>query len=503
MTSTYRELLRGLAATSDAAFAEYITGLEFPEHLRAAERFADRHGSALVLMPRGHAKTELFVHRTARLIGVTRGRVRIGILTAVEGDAENRSRAVRAIVESPRFAEVFPWARAGVRGTSWTDAQWTVRGQEAFLGKDATCIAMGLRSVRAGPRLDILLADDVVGLQENETEGQREKTERTYWSVVDPMVVPDSPGLREALAAHPGLRLPTASDGSVAGLRWFLGTRWHESDIYASLIRKDWPNLLRQAIADDGTVLWPEVWSRQKLEARRRDTGDAIFNLQFQNDPSGMGGNIIRRDWFQTVDRVPDGARSVGMDLAASSKERSDYTAAVEWVTDSDRNLYLVGAWRERLDEGHRRWLTGLEDGGTRAAEGPAIAGPRLLWPTETLPAGFAGLTDRHTGPRPLAVVNVEATQYQSTFVRELLARTGLPARAIHPDKDKVTRARALAARYEAGKVFHLRDAPGREAFEAEAVAFPNGRNDDLVDAAVYGADLNRTNDFYFTSAHW
>ena len=78
-----------------------------------------------------------------------------------------------------------------------------------------------------------------------------------------------------------------------------------------------------------------------------------------------------------------------------------------------------------------------------------------------------------------------------------------VPARAIHPDKDKVTRARALAARYEAGKVFHLRDAPGRETFEAEAVAFPNGRNDDLVDAAVYGADLNRTNDFYFTSAHW
>jgi predicted phage terminase large subunit-like protein len=96
--------------------------------------------------------------------------------------------------------------------------------------------------------------------------------------------------------------------------------------------------------------------------------------------------------------------------------------------------------------------------------------------------------------------VNIEATQYQSTFVREILARTRLPANAIHPDRDKVTRARALAARYEAGKVFHLRDAPGREAFEAEAVAFPNGRNDDLVDAAVYGADLNRTNDFSFGS---
>ena len=498
MTRSYREILRQSAARSDAAFAEYVAGLEFPEHLRAAERFANQHSSALILMPRGHAKTELFIKRTARLIGVTRGRVRIGILTAVETDAEARSSAIRAIVESPEFAEVFPWAAAGVRGTSWTDARWTVRGQEAFLGKDATCVAMGLRSVRAGPRLDILLADDMVGFQENETEGQREKTERTYWTVVDPMVVPDSPGLREALAAHPGLRLPTASDGSVAGLRWFLGTRWHEADIYASLIRKDWPHLMRQAIADDGTVLWPEVWSREKLESRRRNAGDAIFNLQFQNDPSGMGGNIIRRDWFRYVDHVPAGARSLGMDLAASSKERSDYTAAVECVEGTEGDLYIVGAWRERLEEGHRRWLTGREEDGSLVATGSGTDGPRLLWPTEKLPAGFAGLTDRYPAARPLVAVNIEATIFQSTFVREILARTGLPARAVYPDHDKVTRARAIAARYQAGKVFHLHGAPGIEEYEMEAVAFPNGRHDDLVDAAVYGADLNRANDFHF-----
>ena len=211
-----------------------------------------------------------------------------------------------------------------------------------------------------------------------------------------------------------------------------------------------------------------------------------------------MDGNIIRRDWFRYVNQIPAGARSLGIDLAASSKERSDYTAAVEWVEDSEGNLYLVGAWRERLDEGHRRWLTGLEDGGALATTGPAITGPRVMWPTESLPAEFAGLTERYPAARSLVAVNIEATQFQSTFVREILARTGLPARAIYPDKDKVTRARTLAARYEAGKVFHLRDAPGRETFEDEAVAFPNGRKDDLVDAAVYGADLNRTNDFHF-----
>jgi hypothetical protein len=79
---------------------------------------------------------------------------------------------------------------------------------------------------------------------------------------------------------------------------------------------------------------------------------------------------------------------------------------------------------------------------------------------------------------------------FEGTFVRELLSRTNLPAVAVHPDRDKVTRARTLAARYEAGKVYHLRSAPGLADFEDELVAFPSGRHDDQVDGAVLGADL-------------
>jgi len=147
-------------------------------------------------MPRGHAKTTLFVARAARLVGVTRGLARFGILTAVDGDAERRAEAVRMLVESDVFAEVFPWARGGVRGDPWTDGRWSIRGAEPTLGKDATMTTMGLRSVRAGARLDYLLADDMVGLQENRTADQRELVRQTYYSVVDPMVVPLSIGRR-------------------------------------------------------------------------------------------------------------------------------------------------------------------------------------------------------------------------------------------------------------------------------------------------------------------
>jgi hypothetical protein len=464
MTSTYRRILRERAAHNDAAFAEYVSDLVYPAHLRAFSRFADQHPRAIFLGPRGHAKTTAGIHRAARHIGLARGALRLGILAAVDADAEARSRAVRTLVEHPRFAEVFEWAQAGVEGPRWRDDAWTVRGVD--LGKDATCTAMSLGSVRAGPRLDELIADDAVGLQENATAGARAKALETYLSVVEPMLVPGA-------------------------LQLVLGTRWHEEDLYASLIRSGWPSLIRRAI-EDGVALWSERYPLEELAERRARMGSPLFNLQYQNDPEGSGGNLFRRAWFQYVDTVPDGVRRAGLDLNASTSDRADYTALVEVVEDAAHNLYIVGAWRERRSDGHRAWLTGrtdsLEYGATPMYGEPT--GPRLLWPLELLPAGFAGTRGDGSRPRSLARLLIEATTFQATFVRELVNHTTLSALPIRPDRDKFTRTLGLAARYEASKVFHLRGAPGLEAYEAELIAFPNGAHDDQVDAAVYAADL-------------
>jgi predicted phage terminase large subunit-like protein len=262
------------------------------------------------------------------------------------------------------------------------------------------------------------------------------------------------------------------------------------------------PFFLERALGDDGTALWPERWPAERLLDKRTRMGSALFDLQYQNDPTGMGGNIFRRDWFQTVDRVPAGARRVGVDLAITANQRSDYTAAVEMLEDDAHNLYVVSAWNARLEEGHCGWLTGLDGAGTPILSGPAAIGPRLSWPLDRLPAGFAGVTERYPEPRRLTALNIESTAFQVTFTREMLRTTSLPAREVHPDHDKVTRARSLAARYEAGTVFHLRGAAGIEILESELVAFPNGEHDDLVDAAVYAADIGG-NEFSFTSARW
>jgi hypothetical protein len=463
-SQTYRKWLREQAKTSDAAFAEYVSNLVFPKHLREMERFLDTSERALVLMPRGHAKTTQLIHRVARLIGVNQGKIRVGILTSVLSDALARSRAIKAIIESPYFAEIFEWARGGVVGPKWTDEVWTIKG--ASMGKDATCFADGLGSIKPGARLDILIGDDMVGMKENATAVQRQKASDTYWQVVDPMLVPGAK-------------------------RWYIGTRWHEDDFYAGLKDRGTPVMLKRAIEGD-QPLWPEMYTAADMEKKKEELGTPIFMLQFQNDVTSMGGNIFRYDRFQYVDKVPSGARRVGIDLASTASERGDYTSCVEVVEDENHNLYVVGAWRARLAEGHRDWLTGVDRSGGLVSD----HGPRLLWPEYLV--GSGGIVSDN--PRSFESVNIEAVQHQSTFVREVLGTTNLPARPVRPDKDKVTRARALAARYESGKVFHLKGGPGIRDLEAEMGAFPNGEHDDLVDALVYAADLSGSQ-FYFTSA--
>lgn len=464
----YRSWLRDRASADDAAFAEYVSGLVFPRHLREMEQFLAKSPRALVLMPRGHAKTTQLIHRAARLVGVTKGKIRIGIVTSVLSDALARSRAIKTIVESASFAEIFPWARGGVAGSKWTDEVWTIKGVN--LGKDATCFADGLTSIKPGPRLDLLIADDIVGLRENATPTQRQKASDIYWQVIDPMLVPSA-------------------------TRWYIGTRWHEDDFYAELTSKGIPTYLRRSLEDAGP-LWPEMYTVEDLERKREELGTPIFNLQYQNDVTSMGGNIFRYEYFKYVDSIPPGARRVGVDLAASERERSDYTAAVEVVEDEEHNLYVVGAYRTRIQQGHQRWLTGIERDGT-IYDDPSS--PKLLWP-----AKFVGLKGQRDvwgeEPRRLTEVNVEVVQYQSTFVRELINETRLPARGVRPERDKVFRSRSLAARYEAGKVFHLKGGPGIRQLESEMMAFPNSEHDDLVDSLVYAADVGNSG-FYFTAA--
>jgi hypothetical protein len=186
---------QAVAAVNDVAFAEYVSGLRYPPHLRRLLAFqhAHRPGASGALLPRHHAKTTAAIHLVARLIGERQGQVKVLLATATEPDALERSRTIRRLVASPRFGEVFPWARGGVVGETWTERAWTVRGAEAYVEKDATVRAGSLLSLKPGARADMLVCDDLVGPDANANAAQRAKALERYLAVIDPML-PPTPG---------------------------------------------------------------------------------------------------------------------------------------------------------------------------------------------------------------------------------------------------------------------------------------------------------------------
>jgi predicted phage terminase large subunit-like protein len=78
--------------------------------------------------------------------------------------------------------------------------------------------------------------------------------------------------------------------------------------------------------------------------------------------------------------------------------------------------------------------------------------------------------------------IGIEAVAYQWTAVQTAV-KAGLPVVPVmRGSESKETRAWTIAARYETGQVYHLRDAPWVEALEMELLQFPSGAHDDQVD---------------------
>jgi predicted phage terminase large subunit-like protein len=154
----------------------------------------------------------------------------------------------------------------------------------------------------------------------------------------------------------------------------------------------------------------------------------------------------------------------MGVDLASSERERADYTARVITAeNNSTGDFYVLSVYRDKRESGHAEFV---HDG----------------W------SAYPGM----------ALVTVENQQFQSTLIQTVMRDyPRIPIVGRRADIDKTTRARGVAARYEAHKVWHHQSLMDSD-FERELLSFPKG-HDDMVDALGYSMDLTGTG-FFFAS---
>jgi predicted phage terminase large subunit-like protein len=434
--------LRRLAEDDVFAYGDYVYGLEPFDHHQEMVDFIleglDAHEHRVILEPRGHAKTTWAnTILLAWLIGRNAKRdLRIGLISNTAKQAAAFSRAIKFQLEGQRFQNVFG-NRVGV--SKWTDVEWIQKDSPLHATNNVTLYAQGALGAIVSKRFDIILCDDIIDAENCANIEQMEKVEDWFWMTLKPTLAPG---------------------GSII----VLGTRWGEDDLYQTLIeKKGWPSLVRGAIYEEDGVehaLWPEFWPLSKLYREKEDMGSAMFACSYLNDISGlMAGNVFRRDYFQYFDTLPEGKNyriRMGVDLASSEKERADWTARCTVAEDEDFNHYVLSYYRDKRETNHASFVMD----------------------------GWAAY------PQMERVI-IESQQFQSVLVQELLNNSSMPVVGRKADTDKVTRARAVAARYEGHKVFHHRSLKESD-FETELLSFPKG-HDDMVDALGYAMDLAGT----------
>lgn len=86
----------------------------------------------------------------------------------------------------------------------------------------------------------------------------------------------------------------------------------------------------------------------------------------------------------------------------------------------------------------------------------------------------------------------IEDITFGTNLIQEC-KRDGMTILPVKVDKDKVTRALPMAARYEVGKVYHREGAVWLADFKSELMSFPRGAHDDQVDTISMAGELVHT----------
>ena len=137
-------------------------------------------------------------------------------------------------------------------------------------------------------------------------------------------------------------------------------------------------------------------------------------------------------------------------DVASTTSDSSDYSVCTTWLK-INRDYYLLHVWRGRL-------------------EFPQLRRKLILLAKEYQPKRIL----------------IEQAGPGLHLIQELRANPerGVPVPiGIKPERDKLTRMEAQAARFEAGQVFFPKEPPWLDDLLHELLAFPNCRHDDQTDS--------------------
>jgi predicted phage terminase large subunit-like protein len=403
----------------------------------------------LTLVARGHGKSKL-LQAYLTFLAVNNPDIRIILVSDTDTKAVAFLRTIKQTIESsPILKENYP----NLIGKQWSDHSIEIAGRSKIM-TEPTIMAVGSGSGAAtGLHCDYLALDDLVSFDSSRSELQRERTKSWFKTTLLPVLL---------------------STGKIS----VVGTRYHPQDFYSMIMDElHYKTLILKAIQPDNTALIPWLMPyedklnendeliQKGLKTIREELGNLIFEMQFQNSVELANENhIIQYDYIQYYDSIEwidnqlyvniKGSSikikkiNLGVDPAISEKEAADFTGMCVIGKGSDNNFYVLDVLNKHL----------------------------------TLNLQINAITE-FVNKWQVNQTLIEDVAYQKALIQELKRRTGLKIVPITPTRDKTSRLNMVSGHFESKKVYFKKN---MNQIINQLLEFPDGRNDDLVDACVY-----------------
>lgn len=396
----------------------------------------------IIEIPPRHGKSEIVSRRLPAYIFGRDPDAKI-IATSYGADlAKRMNRDVQRIIDSPRYRDIFPntelMGKTRIADPSYNYTRTTDYFEIINNTGSYTCAGVGGAITGMGFTHGII--DDPY---KNRAEANSPTIRRKIWEWFTSTFYTRKQGVGKILITM---------------------TRWHESDLAGQLqfLQENdpdadkWEIISMPALAeknskyrDIGDPLWPQRYGLEDLRKTKAVLGTYEWNALYQQHPSPVEGGIIHRNWWQYYNTAPTKFDEIiqSWDLALEGKETSDYVVGMV-VGRIGADRYLLDLVRDRMDFVQ------------------TIRAIRQL--SEKWPEAFAKIVEnKANGPAAIATLKKE--------IPGIIPFT--------PQGDKLSRLMSVSPQVESGNVYLPVKAYWVHDFVEEITSFPNGANDDQVDA--------------------
>jgi predicted phage terminase large subunit-like protein len=300
-----------------------------------------------------------------------------------------------------------------------------------------TWTTTGIEREQTSQHYDLIIADDLHGRENVMTKEQRDKVKLYYKDMMSLL--------------DPGGRIV------------IIGTRWSIDDLYGDLLeREDWDCMVKTCYKEDGSPLFPERYTLEKLAELRREKGSLEFSGQYLNSPVDEENAPFKskhiKYWYNLQD-VPPTYKFLSIDPSLTQKRESDYTGLMVVGMDKNGAVWVHDYVRKKL-----------------------------------LPKEIISETFRLVEKWNLTQVGIECYGYSLSLKYSMLDEQKNRGKYFSVNEMRKPKAK------ENKESFILRLQPYLEAGQIkikdtmnelvdEFIAFPRGKHDDLLDCLAYSLD--------------